>query len=107
MLSLHFNAAGSSRANGCETLYYFNSRKSKNLAKAFSRKVYERTNIKLRNGGIKALVDKRDRGFAIVYYPKAPVILIEPFFGSNYADCARIEGPAKMAGIMDDFIKHL
>ncbi|OED36619.1 hypothetical protein AB832_05565 [Flavobacteriaceae bacterium (ex Bugula neritina AB1)] len=107
VISLHFNAAGDARANGCETLYYFSSKRGKDYAKAFSDKVHEWTNIKVRNGGLKALTNKKDRGFAMVYYPKAPTILIEPFFGTNYQDCARIEDAEKMALILDDYINDL
>ena len=107
VISLHFNAAGDAGANGCETLYYFSSKAGRDYAKAFSDKVNEWTNIKVRNGGLKALANKNDRGFAMVYYPKAPTILIEPFFGTNYGDCARIEDAEKMALILDDFIRDL
>lgn len=50
----------------------------------------EETGIKSRNGGLKALTNRKDRGFASVYYTKAPTILIEPFFGSNEEDCKRL-----------------
>jgi len=104
VISLHFNSAGDVRANGCETLYYFNSTKGKKYAQQFSETVHEWTGIKLRHNGLKALANKNDRGFAMVYYPKAPTILIEPFFGSNISDCTKIEGAEKMALILDDFI---
>ena len=107
VISLHFNSAGDVRANGCETLYYFNSSKGKMYASKFSDTVHNWTGIKLRHNGLKALSNENDRGFAMVYYPKAPTILIEPFFGSNSEDCKRIEDAEKMAWILDDFINQL
>lgn len=107
VISLHFNASEDSLANGCETLYYFNSKKSRDYARAFSGLVHKRTGIKVRNGGLKALTQKRDRGFSMVYYPKAPVILIEPFFGSNSSDCEKIGGVDNMASILEEFINSL
>ena len=103
VICLHFNAA-IPQANGCETLYYFQSRKGRDYAKKFSDLVTKRTGIKSRNGGLKALTNRRDRGFAAVYYPKAPVILIEPFFGSNESDCTKIQGAEKVAKIIQEFI---
>lgn len=107
IISLHFNASDNPRANGCETLYYFDSRKGRDYAKRFSDLVHNRTGIKVRNNGLKALTQKRDRGFAMVYYPKAPVILIEPFFGSNSNDCEKIGGVDNMASILEEFISSL
>lgn len=99
----HFNAADPV-ANGCETLYYFKSVKGKEYAQKFSNTVNRWTKIKLRNGGLKPLVNKNDRGFASVFYPSAPVILIEPFFGTNPSDCEKIGGVVKMKCIIEDFV---
>lgn len=106
VIECHFNAA-SEAANGCETLYYFNSKKGKEYAQKFSDIVNKKTEIKLRNGGLKALVNSNDRGFASVYYPSAPAILIEPFFGSNQNDCLKIRNSDFMAEIIQDFIDGL
>ncbi len=105
VIELHFNSA-TPQANGCETLYYFNSEKSKSYAKKFSEVVNRWTSIKLRNNGLKALVNSKDRGFASVYYPKAPTILIEPFFGSNQEDCRKIRDSKMVACIIEDFINQ-
>ena len=105
VIELHFNAA-TPQANGCETLYYFNSKKSREYARKFSEVVNRWTTIKLRNSGLKALVNSKDRGFASVFYPKAPTILIEPFFGSNEGDCRKIRDAKLMACIIEDFIKQ-
>lgn len=105
VIECHFNAA-SPNAHGCETLYYFNSKKGKEYAQKFSDLVNRRTDIKLRNGGLKALVNSNDRGFASVYYPKAPAILVEPFFGTSMEDCIKVGGVNKMASILQEFIDN-
>tara|TARA_R110000868_G_scaffold239781_1_gene494264 strand:+ start:263 stop:805 length:543 start_codon:yes stop_codon:yes gene_type:complete len=106
VIELHFNAA-TPQANGCETLYYFNSKKSKEFAHIFTDTVCSITGIKSRSTGVKALTNKRDRGFASVYYPKAPTILIEPFFGTNRKDCAKIVSCENMAFIIKDFLNQI
>jgi N-acetylmuramoyl-L-alanine amidase len=107
VIALHFNAAETPQANGCETLYYYKSKKGREYASLFSQTVQSWTGIKSRNGGLKSLTQKKDRGFAAVYYPKAPVILIEPFFGSNKADCKKIKNAEYMACIINDFISQI
>ena len=105
VIECHFNAA-TPQANGCETLFYFKSVKGKEYAQKFSNLVNAWTGIKLRNGGLKPLVSAKDRGFASVFYPKAPTILIEPFFGSNESDCSKIT-VEKMACIIQEFVDGL
>lgn len=107
VIELHFNSFIDEAANGCETLYFFKSKNGKYYANLFSETLNDYTGIKLRNGGLKALANKRDRGFASVYYPAAPAILIEPFFGSNKRDCDKIESPENLACIINEFINLL
>jgi len=107
VIELHFNSAVHTSANGCETLYYYRSNKSMKYAQLFSKVVTENTGIKSRNGGLKALTNKKDRGFASVYYTKAPTILIEPFFGSNESDCKKIQSPKNMARIIKRFLENI
>mgnify|MGYP005996324713 CR=1 FL=1 len=64
VIEMHFNSAVHESANGCETLYYYRSDKSKQYALKFSELVSNRTGIKVRNNGLKALTNKNDRGFA-------------------------------------------
>lgn len=106
VIELHFNAA-TPQANGCETLYYFSSKKGKEFAHIFTDTVCGITGIKSRNGGVKALVNKKDRGYASVYYPKAPTILIEPFFGTNDNDCVKIGSAENMACILQEFLTKI
>lgn len=107
VMELHFNSSSNPTANGCETLYYFASRKGRDYARKFSEVVVEWTGIKSRNGGLKALTNKYDRGFASVFYTKAPTILIEPFFGSSRKDCDLIESPELVAQIINDFLNKI
>lgn len=106
VIEMHFNSFNK-KANGCETLYFYNSKKSRYLAGKFSKVVNRMTGIKLRHEGLKALANRKDRGFASVYYPKAPTILIEPFFGDNENDCAKIKNPKNLALIIEQFIKNI
>jgi N-acetylmuramoyl-L-alanine amidase len=106
VIELHFNAA-TPQANGCETLYYFQSKKGREYAFKFSQIVHEQTGIKVRNNGLKALTHKGDRGFASVFYPSAPTILIEPFFGSNKKDCELIRDYKYMARILKIYVDAL
>ena len=104
VIELHFNRVSDPRANGCETLYYFASKKGKQYALKFSEILTRETGIKSRNGGLKALSNKNDRGFASVYYTKAPTIMLEPFFGSNESDCKKIQSPKNLARIINVFL---
>ena len=101
------NSVEDESVNGCETLYYYRTFKGEKYAKQFSELVNHETGIKLRRGnGLKAL-QSNDRGFASVYYTKAPTILIEPFFGSNEADCKRIGNAKNMASIINKFLNKI
>ncbi|WP_136464944.1 N-acetylmuramoyl-L-alanine amidase [Flagellimonas onchidii] len=88
VLELHFNAAESKQANGCEALYYFNNPYAKLLGEDFCELMEIAFNIK--NRGAKALYGKHQRGFAAVYYPKPTTLILEPFFGSNSEDCKKL-----------------
>ena len=104
VIECHFNSSVHNSANGCETLYYFKSKKSKEYAQRFSDFVNYKTGIKVRNGGLKALTNRNDRGFASVFYTTAPTILIEPFFGNNESDCKKIQSPEYLAEIINEYI---
>lgn len=87
IFALHFNAHSDPMANGCEALYYKGNSHSYNIAQQFCINWSKRTGIK--NRGVKAVKSRHDRGFYEIYYPKAPVILLEPFFGTNFSDCKK------------------
>jgi N-acetylmuramoyl-L-alanine amidase len=103
VIELHFNHFRKASANGCETLYFYASKNGKYYASLFSETLNDYTGIKLRNGGLKALANTNDRGFHAVYQPKAPAILIEPFFGSNKSDCEKIESIENLACIINEY----
>ncbi|OFM84564.1 N-acetylmuramoyl-L-alanine amidase [Weeksella sp. HMSC059D05] len=97
VIEMHFNSA-SVTANGTETLYYFNSKKGKEYAEILSKKISEDFGTKLRGvNGAKALVNKNDRGYWFVYLPKAPAVILEPFFGSNPAEAEKFKDVSKYA----------
>lgn len=94
IIELHFNAADSETANGTEACYYYASRKGKDAAQHISIGLAMAYGTKLRSAGAKALVNKNDRGYWFTYLPKAPAIIVEPFFGTNpesekFADVAK------------------
>ncbi|AXG70432.1 N-acetylmuramoyl-L-alanine amidase [Kordia sp. SMS9] len=84
VLELHFNAAESKQANGCEALYYFKNQKGKRLADFFCNLIEKKMGRK--NRGAKALFGKHQRGFAAVFYPNPTTLILEPFFGTNRSD---------------------
>ena len=104
VISMHFNSF-EPQANGCETLYFYNSKKGEKYAKSFNNLFTKIVRVKDR--GIKALTNKKDRGFAMLYYPKAPTILIEPFFGSNDDDCRNVGSPKTVADIINIFLENV
>lgn len=83
VIELHFNAA-SPAANGTECLYYFSSTKGKKAAQTIAAGLAYTFDTTVRGDkGARALSNKDDRGYWFVYLPKAPAIIVEPFFGSN------------------------
>lgn len=105
VISLHFNSFFETNENGVETLYYYNSKVGKHYSILFNNFMYNKTGIT--NRGVKALRNKKDRGFAMCYYPKAPTILIEPFFGSNENDCKKIQSPQNLGNLLNEFIYQI
>lgn len=87
VLELHFNAADSPKANGCEALYYFKNQSARDLGEYFCELMEVRMGIK--NRFSKPLYSKKQRGFAALYYPEPTTLILEPFFGTNAKDCAR------------------
>jgi N-acetylmuramoyl-L-alanine amidase len=87
IIELHFNAA-TSLARGSETLCCELHPGSPRLAAVVQRamvRVFERSGS--RDRGVKVLTEN-DRGFGNVSAaPGVPSVLVEPFFGSNEADC--------------------
>ena len=78
---LHFNSSINPKANGYEMLHWHSSKKGReaadNLIDAMSKGYPDRT-----NRGAKG-VAKGGRGAGFLKGPKAPCVILEPFFGSN------------------------
>lgn len=83
IVSLHFNAASSSRATGTEMLYYHSSSKGHNMALKMQRHVLSALNLSNRKT---KKIKATERGGHLLKYTAAPCIITEPFFGSNKND---------------------
>ena len=93
-LELHFNAAGSS-AKGCEILYFWGSRRSKNAARCMADSLsfmMADLSVPMRgDSGVRSLwyrsrnKDKAysGRGGYYAWATPCPCLILEPFFGSN------------------------
>jgi len=86
-IELHFNSATPS-ANGHEWLYWHSSVKGKAIAEKFER-CFSRLFPGSRSRGVKPIT-RNDRGGKFLELTHCPAIILEPFFGSNEADCERI-----------------
>lgn len=101
VIELHFNAA-SKTANGTESLYYFSSKKGKELASILSKNVQKRFCTTLRGvEGTKALLNKNDRGFWFVRLSKPIAVIFEPFFGSN-EESLKFQDPKQLAQVIHE-----
>lgn len=86
-IELHFNSA-TPLASGHEWLIYPGSKGGRKIANAFDaqfRCVF--TNLPAR--GVKERT-KNQNGGRFLAYTHCPSVILEPFFGSNSSDCARI-----------------
>jgi len=87
VILFHCNAFNR-KASGSETLYYYTSKKGKEIAKIFQKYIVQ--TLGLYDRGIKRK-GSEDRGGYILRYTKAPCILIEPFFIDNNIDYMRVQ----------------
>lgn len=105
IIELHFNSA-SAAARGTETLCSKDNPDSRKLADLIQQSmvgVFNRSGS--RDRGVKVLREG-DRGFVNVSAaPSVPAVLVEPFFGSNTADCqlAFDRSAEYAAGLVDAF----
>lgn len=107
ILELHFNAA-SPLANGTECLYWFGSKKGKQIAQQLSAYVSKVYGTTLRGDkGSRALVNKNDRGYWFTYLVKYPAVITEFFFGSNRSEALKFEDRQKMANTLNAAILNL
>jgi len=101
-VSVHFNGAPRTAADGVETYYY--TSQSAGLAESVHRRVLAATGLEDRH--------VRRRGFFVIRNTRIPSILVEPGFLSNPVTASRVDGSAayrqKLAdaiarGIMDRY----
>lgn len=83
-VSVHFNGAPRTAADGVETYYY--TSQSAGLAASVHRRLLAATGLPDRH--------VKRRGFFVVRRTKCPSILVEPGFLSNPEDAARVSGSA-------------
>ena len=83
-VSVHFNGAPRTAADGVETYYY--TSQSAGLAAAVHRRVLAATGLEDRH--------VRRRGFFVIRNTRIPSILVEPGFLSNPQSAARVSGSA-------------
>lgn len=95
IIEMHFNSFGSENAKGGECLISnITTKRNKELGKIFYDKLIDVMNIRPR--GLKE-ISKGDRGFSniddfrVSFGFEGPVLIAEPFFGSNPLDCMLAE----------------
>lgn len=82
-LELHFNAAGKT-AHGCETL---SSGTAGSLALAERVQAAIVADLPVSDRGVKLRPRGQGRGWLSLWAGRAPAVLLEPYFGSNAAEC--------------------
>jgi len=85
IIELHFNAAGSSRATGTETIH-IDRPGCKELALAVQAEMVAA--LELVNRGVKGPWNGRGQS-NLEAAGDIPAVIVEPFFGSNPSDCVR------------------
>lgn len=104
IIELHFNGAGSSRANGVECLAHHKSTKGLAYAQKFCEMAQAKFYIK--NRGVVKIQKETDRGAYGIFHTKAPYILTELFFGSN-DECLFFKDTKKVAEFYHEFIEEV
>ena len=130
-IELHFNAAESEQANGCECLVYYKNNKAKELATNFMARLQNKFGSKIRtkenilketeivNGkektvekkettrGLILVQDSKTRGAYGICKSKDTYILVEPFFGSNNEESLKFSVESDVVNLFVDFIKEM
>jgi len=86
-IELHFNSA-SPEASGHEWLYWHSSLLGRRIAQKFNDE-FSKVFPKIKARGLKSIM-KQDRGGKFLELTHCPAVILEPFFGSNAQDCAKI-----------------
>ena len=129
-IELHFNAAASEQANGCECLVYCGNNKAKALATDFMARLQNKFGSKIRtkentlkeikvvNGkelttekkettrGLILIQDSKTRGGYGICKSKDTYILVEPFFGSNNDESLKFSVEKDVVDLFVNFIKE-
>ena len=106
-MELHFNAAASEQANGCECLVYYGNNKAKELATDFMARLQNVFGSKIRgNHGIIEIQDSKVRGGYGICNSKDTYILVEPFFGSNPDESLKFSVEKDVVNLFINFIKE-
>jgi N-acetylmuramoyl-L-alanine amidase len=87
-VELHFNSFSASSATGTETLHAAASTAGRELAQRVQRAMVAA--LGLRDRGLLPIA-RNGRGGAALHAIQPPAILVEPYFGSNRADCVRTD----------------
>ena len=130
-IELHFNAAESKQANGCECLVYYKNNKAKELATNFMIRLQNKFGSKIRikenilketevvnekekivenketTRGLILVQDSKTRGAYGICKSKDTYILIEPFFGSNNEESLKFSVESDVVNLFVDFIKEM
>lgn len=103
-ICIHHNASSNKNVNGCETLYYKNTKVSNIFAKLVNNKMAQC--LKIKNRGIKSRTEG-ERGGHVLKNTFMPCILLEPYFMSN--DTAVLDKDEKLLAkvIIDGFLDFL
>ncbi|MDH2315239.1 N-acetylmuramoyl-L-alanine amidase [Fusobacterium nucleatum] len=106
-IELHFNAAASEQANGCECLVYHKNNNAKELATNFMARLQNIFGSKIRgNHGIIEIQDSKTRGGYGICNSKDTYILTEPFFGSNNDESLKFSVEKDVVDLFVNFIKE-
>ena len=132
-MELHFNAAASEQANGCECLVYYGNNKAKELATDFMARLQNKFGSKIRTKenvikvtmkekridgktreeerkettrGLILVQDSKTRGGYGICKSKDTYILVEPFFGSNNDESLKFSVEKDVVDLFVNFIKE-
>ena len=132
-MELHFNAAASEQANGCECLVYYGNNKAKELATDFMARLQNKFGSKIRTKenvikvtmqemriggktweeerkettrGLILIQDSKVRGGYGICNSKDTYILLEPFFGTNQDESLKFSIESDVVNLFVDFIKE-
>ncbi|MDC9722364.1 MAG: N-acetylmuramoyl-L-alanine amidase [Urechidicola sp.] len=103
VLSLHFNAFKDDNAHGSTALHYVTNKRTKRLGQRFTQLINLWFGVAQRD--LIPITSKYQRGGALIMNINAPALLLEPFFGSNPADCVNFyDAEEKYAELIKELI---